>query len=43
MGQEVQRGTTQGEGIEVQNLAPGTYLLEVATPEGAATKRFIKQ
>lgn len=43
MGQEVQRGTTQGEGIEVQNLAPGTYLLEVSTPEGATTKRFIKQ
>lgn len=43
MGQEVQRGTTQGEGIEVQNLAPGTYLLEVSTAEGSATKRFIKQ
>ena len=43
MAQEVQRGTTQGEGIEVQNLAPGTYLLEVSTAEGSATKRFIKQ
>ncbi|WP_353088969.1 reprolysin-like metallopeptidase [Flavobacterium sp.] len=43
MGQEVQRGTTQGEGVEVQNLAPGTYLLEVSTAEGSATKRFIKQ
>lgn len=43
MGQEVQRGTTSGEGLQVVNLAPGTYLIEVSNTNGSATKRFIKQ
>ena len=43
MGQEVQRGTTSGEGLQVGNLAPGTYLIEVINTNGSATKRFIKQ
>lgn len=43
MGQEMQRGTTSGEGIEVISLTPGTYLIEVSNANGSATKRFIKQ
>ena len=43
MGQEVQRGTTSGEGLQVGNLAPGTYVIEVSNANGSATKRFIKQ
>lgn len=43
MGQEMQRGTTSGEGIEVISLAPGTYLIEVSNANSSATKRFIKQ
>jgi hypothetical protein len=43
MGQEMLRGTTSGEEIEVISLAPGTYLIEVSNANGSATKRFIKQ
>jgi hypothetical protein len=43
MGQEVSKGTIENNTIMVGALRTGTYLLEVSSEKGTATKRFIKE
>jgi chitodextrinase len=43
MGQEVSKGTIDNNTIMVGTLRTGTYLLEVRSEKGTATKRFIKE
>jgi len=43
LGQEVAKGTLEGERIQVGDVAAGTYLLEVTSENQTLVKRFIKQ
>jgi chitodextrinase len=43
IGQELAKGSINNNEIEVDQLASGTYLLEISNAIGTSTKRFIKQ
>lgn len=43
MGREVQRGQTDGNGITVEQLPKGLYLLWMQVGEQLMTARFVKE